>query len=81
MSKWPLHKNTQNNTKTRRTPRRNRHLETTIFVFFGLTIEKAHTRINLFLCLNMSRVGNALFTLALDYFILNVKHLNDSISP
>ena len=48
MSKWPLHKNTQNNPKTGRTPRRNRHLETTIFVFFGLTIEKAHTRINLF---------------------------------
>ena len=34
MTKRPVQKgNTQNNTKTRRTPRRNRHLERTIFVF------------------------------------------------
>jgi len=32
---------TQNNTKTRRTPRRNRHLEKSFFVFFGLGILQA----------------------------------------
>jgi len=34
MTKWPVHNQTQNNTKTRRTPRPNRHLEKKLFSFF-----------------------------------------------
>jgi len=36
MTKWPVQKNnTQNNTKTRRTPRRNRQLERKLFLCFS----------------------------------------------